>query len=56
MSVHQCPKCVLRFEFKTELDDHCRTDHPDFRHDYPVRRPLPLPEPGPDAAPDVPPS
>ena len=36
MTVHQCPKCVLRFTWPTELDDHCRTDHPDFHHDYPV--------------------
>ena len=32
---HQCPKCELRFTWNTELDDHCRTDHPDFHHDYP---------------------
>ena len=37
MTVHQCPKCELKFSWKTELDDHCRTDHPDFHHDYPVR-------------------
>ena len=36
MSVHQCPKCVLRFERRTELDDHCWHDHPEFRHDYPA--------------------
>jgi hypothetical protein len=52
MSVHQCPKCELRFTWQTELEDHCRTDHPQFHHDYPVggvhrvepgdvRRPLP---------------
>lgn len=40
MTVHQCPKCVLRFERKTELDYHCREDHPDFRHEYPARRPV----------------
>jgi hypothetical protein len=40
MTVHQCPKCLLRYEFKTELEDHCRTDHPEFRHDYPVGRRL----------------
>jgi hypothetical protein len=39
MTVHQCPKCELRFAWKTELDDHCRTDHPQFRHDYPVGHP-----------------
>jgi hypothetical protein len=37
MTVHQCPKCELRFTWQTELDDHCRTDHPMFHHDYPVR-------------------
>lgn len=37
MSVHQCPKCDLRFTWPTELDDHCRTDHPGFHHDYPVK-------------------
>ncbi len=25
MTVHQCPKCELRFTWKTELDDHCAT-------------------------------
>lgn len=33
---HQCPKCELRFTWVTELDDHCRTEHPGFRHDYPA--------------------
>lgn len=37
MTVHQCPKCELRFDYQTELDDHCRHDHPQFHHDYPVR-------------------
>jgi hypothetical protein len=37
MTIHQCPKCDLRFSWRTELDDHCRTDHPQFHHDYPVR-------------------
>jgi hypothetical protein len=37
MTMHQCPKCDLRFTWSTELDDHCRTDHPGFHHDYPVR-------------------
>ena len=32
---HQCPKCELRFTWVTELDDHCRTEHPAFHHDYP---------------------
>ncbi len=39
MTVHQCPKCELRFTWKTELDDHCATDHPQFTHVYPVRKP-----------------
>jgi hypothetical protein len=33
---HQCPKCELRFSWRTELDDHCRADHPDFHHEYPA--------------------
>jgi hypothetical protein len=33
---HQCPKCELRFTWHTEVDDHCRTDHPEFHHDYPA--------------------
>ena len=33
---HQCPKCELRFTWNTELDDHCRNDHPEFHHDYPA--------------------
>jgi hypothetical protein len=37
MTVHQCPKCELRFDRATELDDHCREEHPQFHHDYPVR-------------------
>jgi hypothetical protein len=36
MSVHQCPKCELRFSWRTELDDHLREEHPEFRHEYPV--------------------
>ncbi len=39
MTVHQCPKCELRFAWKTELDDHCWHDHPEFRHEYPVSKP-----------------
>jgi len=39
MTVHQCPKCELRFTWKTELDDHCAKEHPSFHHDYPVGRP-----------------
>jgi hypothetical protein len=34
---HQCPKCELRFTWHTELEDHCRSEHPAFHHDYPVR-------------------
>jgi hypothetical protein len=37
MSVHQCPKCELKFALLTVLEDHCRHDHPKFHHDYPVR-------------------
>ena len=46
--IHQCPKCELRFERKTELDDHCWHDHPEFRHEYPVGHPRAAhaPEPG----------
>jgi hypothetical protein len=44
MSIHQCPKCELRFEWKTELDDHCWHDHPEFRHEYPATAPPPEPE------------
>ena len=38
MTLHHCPKCELRFTWKTELDDHCANDHPQFKHDYPVRK------------------
>lgn len=38
MSIHQCTKCDLRFTWRTELDDHCWHDHPEFRHEYPVRK------------------
>jgi hypothetical protein len=37
MAIHQCPKCELRFNWKTELDDHCWHDHPEFRHEYPAQ-------------------
>ncbi len=48
MTIHQCPKCELRFSWKTELDDHCWHDHPKFHHDYPVGVVPPLvPEPAP---------
>ena len=46
MTVHQCPKCELRFTWPTELADHCRTDHPTFSHEYPAS-----PGPQPEAAP-----
>ena len=42
MSVHQCPKCELRFERKTELESHCVADHPEFRHEYPAEPPVAL--------------
>ena len=45
MVMHQCPKCELRFERKTELDDHCWHDHPEFRHEYPAQPPPPQPQP-----------
>lgn len=34
MSVHQCPRCELRYSWQTELDYHCREEHPEFHHDY----------------------
>jgi hypothetical protein len=37
MTIHQCPKCELKFAIKTVLDWHLRNDHPNFHHDYPVR-------------------
>jgi hypothetical protein len=37
MTIHQCPKCELRFTYQTELDYHCRNDHPQFHHEYPVK-------------------
>ncbi|HEY2271166.1 MAG TPA: hypothetical protein VGH30_00220 [Jatrophihabitantaceae bacterium] len=37
MTIHQCPKCDLRFSWNTELDDHCWHDHPEFRHEYPAQ-------------------
>ena len=30
MAVMQCPECPLRFQFSSELEDHLKTDHPDF--------------------------
>lgn len=50
MTIHQCPKCELRFNWKTEVDDHCWHDHPEFRHQYPARVvPHPVAEPAPAA-------
>jgi hypothetical protein len=37
MTIHQCPKCELKFALHTVLDDHLRNDHPEFHHEYPVR-------------------
>lgn len=37
MSVHQCPRCDLRFSWQTELDYHCREEHPEFHHEYVTR-------------------
>ncbi|HEY7009154.1 MAG TPA: hypothetical protein VH395_09450 [Jatrophihabitantaceae bacterium] len=54
--IHQCPKCELRFERKTELDDHCSHDHPEFRHEYPAQpapKPAAPPEPKPEPRPTV---
>jgi hypothetical protein len=46
MTIHQCPKCELKFAYKTEVDDHCWHDHPEFRHEYPATvPPPPVPEP-----------
>ena len=39
MSVHQCPKCELKFAYRTELDYHCGNDHPGFTHHYPAAAP-----------------
>ena len=50
MTIHQCPKCELRFDFKTELDDHCWHDHPEFRHEYPAQPPAAEPPPPPQEA------
>ena len=34
MTVYQCPKCELKFSWRTERDHHCREEHPDFQHEY----------------------
>ena len=28
MTVYQCPKCELKFSWRTERDHHCREEHP----------------------------
>jgi hypothetical protein len=56
MTVHHCPKCELRFSYKTELDDHCWHDHPEFRHEYPATRPKPVRRPEEPLVRDEPPS
>ena len=53
MTIHQCPKCELKFAYKTEVDDHCWHDHPEFRHEYPAV--APPPPPAPEAAEPPPP-
>jgi hypothetical protein len=54
MTIHQCPKCELRFEWTTELDDHCWHDHPEFRHEYPAQAIAePVAEPPPLHAPEA---
>lgn len=50
MTIHQCPKCELKFAYKTELDDHCWHDHPTFQHDYPASVPPPPPAAEPPVA------
>lgn len=54
MTVHQCPKCELKFSYKTEVDDHCWHDHPEFRHEYPAVHPPPEPLPAHEAPADHP--
>lgn len=57
LTIHQCPKCELRFNYRTELDDHLWHDHPQFRHDYPavaVPPEQPEPEPTPQETPSPP--
>lgn len=39
MTVHQCPRCELRFALRGDLEDHVRLDHP------PVETPAPAPPP-----------
>jgi hypothetical protein len=55
MTIHQCPKCELRFTWKTELEDHCQQDHPQFKHEYPVRKAASTSQPGQPGAAQAPP-
>ncbi len=34
----QCPVCNLIFRFETELEQHLRDEHPDFRRDKEYER------------------
>jgi nucleotide-binding universal stress UspA family protein len=39
-TIHQCPRCELRFAYRTELEDHLRTEHvPAITDDVPARAP-----------------
>lgn len=31
MDVYQCPDCVLRFRYASELEHHITDEHPDFQ-------------------------
>ena len=33
MDVFQCPECELKFRFSSELEEHLRSEHPDFEWD-----------------------
>jgi hypothetical protein len=39
MAVHQCPRCQLRFSFRTELEFHLREDHDQSDRAADVREP-----------------
>jgi hypothetical protein len=41
MTVFQCPKCMLAFVSKNELEDHCRHDHENFHHEFRAAPPGP---------------
>ena len=45
MTVYQCPKCELKFSWRTERDHHCREEHPDFQHEYRESHPEQPPPP-----------